>query len=140
MKNDIRIIDDSYSSNPSAAKAALETLDSLPGNKKIAVLGSMLEMGKYSATGHEEVGQYLAAKKVDFLITYGEAARQIGKGAINSGFPSQRVTHVSSLKALRRHLIPIIEPRTTILFKASHKLNLNYLCRYLIKHYKKKKS
>mgnify|MGYP000884156761 FL=1 len=139
LKNDIRIIDDSYSSNPSAAKVAIDVLDSLPGDKKIAVLGSMLEMGKYSATGHAEVGQYLAAKKVDFLITYGEAARQIGKGAIASGFPAPKVTHVSSLKALRGRLIPLIEPRTTILLKASHKLNLHYLCRYLIKRYKKKK-
>lgn len=135
LKHKIRVIDDSYSSNPSAAKAAIDVLDSLPGKKKIAVLGSMLEMGKCSVSGHEEVGKYLAGKKVDILITYGKPARHIRNGAISSGFPAANIIHVLSEKALRKRLIHTIEPHSTILLKASHKLRLDSIVRYLVKYY-----
>ena len=51
------ILDDSYSSSPAAAEAALETLDALEGRRKIAVLGDMVELGDFEAAGHEQVGR-----------------------------------------------------------------------------------
>ena len=51
------LLDDSYSSSPAAAEAALETLAAVEGRRKIAVLGDMLELGAGEAAGHEQVGQ-----------------------------------------------------------------------------------
>jgi len=66
------IIDDSYNSNPASAKAALEVLSDFTG-RKIAVLGSMNELGEMSESGHREVGQ-TAAKIADIILTVGQIA------------------------------------------------------------------
>jgi len=73
--NGAKLIDDSYNSSPDAAKAALQTLHSLSG-KKIAVLGSMNELGEHTDAGHQEVGEE-AAKVVDLLVTVGKSAGDI---------------------------------------------------------------
>lgn len=70
--NGSTIIDDSYNSNPQSAKAALEVLAKYPGHK-IAVLGSMNELGDYTQKGHEEVGE-IAARLADEVIVVGEIA------------------------------------------------------------------
>ncbi len=64
------LLDDSYSSSPAAAEAALDTLAAVEGRRKVAVLGDMLELGDYEAAGHEQVGRKAAAC-VDLLVTRG---------------------------------------------------------------------
>ena len=54
---DTYIIDDSYNASPLSMQEALETIRELPSKRKIAVLGDMLELGKYSIEAHEAVGQ-----------------------------------------------------------------------------------
>ena len=66
------LLDDSYSSSPAAAEAALETLAAVEGRRKIAVLGDMLELGAGEAAGHEQVGRS-AAGAADLLVTKGAA-------------------------------------------------------------------
>ena len=73
--NSAKIIDDSYNSSPDAVKAALSTLKSFAGHK-IAILGSMNELGDHTDSGHQEVGEQ-AAKVVDLLVTVGENAGAI---------------------------------------------------------------
>jgi len=120
-----RILDDSYSANPHAMKAAVDVLARMGKGRKIAVLGSMLEMGIYRQRGHRGVGRYLAKKGVDYLFTYGHSARQIGVGAIQAGFPRSRVIHCATKQELHRKLRQYVRPQTCILVKASHKLKMN---------------
>lgn len=68
------IIDDSYNSNPESAIRALEFLESIPG-RKIALLGSMNELGDYEKAGHERVGEK-AGQIADIILTVGEAAKK----------------------------------------------------------------
>ncbi len=84
------IIDDSYNASPVAMHAALDTLRSLPGKQHIAVLGDMLELGKYSDEEHREVGAY-AASFVTALVVVGKRARLIAESAIKAGLPADRV-------------------------------------------------
>ena len=82
------ILDDSYSSSPAAAEAALETLAALEGRRKIAVLGDMVELGDFEAAGHEQVGRR-AAEVVDLLVTRGNRARRIAEAAREAGLPGR---------------------------------------------------
>src|SRR3990167_9967701 len=50
------IIDDTYNSAPLSTHLALDTLKSLPAKRRVAVLGDMLELGKYTLEAHREVG------------------------------------------------------------------------------------
>ncbi|MCK5320367.1 UDP-N-acetylmuramoyl-tripeptide--D-alanyl-D-alanine ligase [Candidatus Parcubacteria bacterium] len=90
------IIDDTYNSEPQSAIAALGILKRIPDkNRKIAVLGDMLELGKYSEEGHREVGKYLFKMGVDKLILVGERSRDIGRGAMNAGMLKDNIFHFS---------------------------------------------
>jgi UDP-N-acetylmuramoyl-tripeptide--D-alanyl-D-alanine ligase len=75
--NNSIIIDDSYNSSPIAAEAALKTLYELKAPQKIAILGSMNELGAVSRIAHQSIGQLCTPDKLDLLITLGEDANNI---------------------------------------------------------------
>lgn len=86
----VKLIDDSYNSSPEAAKAALSTLYEMKG-RKIAVLGSMNELGDFSIEAHSQVGK-AAARVVDLLVVVGrEAERYLVPAAIQAGLSKSRV-------------------------------------------------
>ena len=74
--NGSTIIDDSYNASPEAVKLALQTLYSMPAGYKIALLGNMNELGKFSEAAHEEVGEMCDPKQSDEVITIGPDANQ----------------------------------------------------------------
>lgn len=73
---DSLIIDDTYNSSPLAVKAALQTLYSLPRPQRIAILGSMNELGEYSKEAHEAVGNECDGTSLDWVVTIGEEAEK----------------------------------------------------------------
>jgi alanine racemase len=112
------ILDDSYSSSPAAAEAALETLDALEGRRKIAVLGDMLELGAFEAAGHEQVGRR-AARVVDLLVTRGNRARRIGEAAREAGLPEQCVVVTYTAEDAARAALVDLGPGDIVLVKGS---------------------
>ncbi|KKW47835.1 MAG: Alanine racemase [Candidatus Kaiserbacteria bacterium GW2011_GWA2_58_9] len=91
--NGSTIIDDTYNSSPAAALSALDTLKDInvpPGGKRIAVLGDMLELGRYASEAHRNVGARAAAC-ADTLITVGFRARAAGKAALDAGLPEGNI-------------------------------------------------
>lgn len=82
---EITIIDDSYNASPVSMKAAIEALSGAEG-RKICVLGNMYELGDNSRQMHYDVGRFAAEKGVSVLITCGELAEDIARGAIGVVF------------------------------------------------------
>lgn len=79
------LIDDTYNSSPAAALSALDTLHAVATTgRKIAVMGDMLELGKYSAEAHKNIG-VRASQTTDMLITVGFRARAMGEAALDAG-------------------------------------------------------
>ena len=73
-KGGISFINDAYNANPESMRAALASLpEPAEGGKRIAVLGSMKELGAFSEEAHREVGR-CAQKTIDHLLTLGEEA------------------------------------------------------------------
>lgn len=70
------IIDDTYNSSPLAVKAALETLYTIDAPQRIAVLGSMNELGMTSAASHEAVGTLCDPAKLEWVVTIGDEAEK----------------------------------------------------------------
>jgi len=80
-KNGSIIIDDSYNASPAAVEEALKTLKAFPHVKRrIAVLGDMLELGRYSVGEHERIAG-LAGESADAIITVGIRARAFASSA-----------------------------------------------------------
>jgi UDP-N-acetylmuramoyl-tripeptide--D-alanyl-D-alanine ligase len=75
------LIDDSYNASPAAVEEALATLKAFPGAKRrIAVVGDMLELGRYSIEEHERMGG-LAAESADIVVAVGIRARALAEKA-----------------------------------------------------------
>ena len=73
---DSTLIDDTYNASPLAVKAALDVLYAEKTPQRVAILGSMNELGAYSREAHEEVGAYCDAGKLDVVVTIGREAKQ----------------------------------------------------------------
>jgi UDP-N-acetylmuramyl pentapeptide synthase len=112
------IIDDTYNSSPTACHEALDVLRRLKAKRKIAVLGDMLELGRYTMAAHHEVGR-LAAKVVDLLITVGLRAKFIAEGAIEAGMAKKSVVSFQSVREAGLFLQEKIRENDLILVKGS---------------------
>lgn len=137
LKNNVTLIDDTFSANPNAVKAAIDVMSIIGKGKKIAVLGTMLEMGKYKIKGHMDVGRHIGRRKIDILYTYGYDATFIAHGALEAGTPKQNVKSFVNQDKLFSELIKEIKPNTTILFKASHGMHLNQTVKRILSYYSK---
>ncbi len=139
LKDDIMVIDDTVHAHPPAMKVALDVLEEIAKGKKIAILGSMPELGDRTDQDHEDVGRYAASKNLDFLYTYGNISVQIGHAAIEAGMSAENVKHITPLyrKVMHRELVQMIEPGTTILVKGASRLKMSdtvgFLCEYFQK-------
>lgn len=77
-KNNSIIIDDSYNASPVATEEALATLKKFPhAKRRIAILGDMLELGRYSVMEHERIGK-LAHESADMIVAVGIRSRIFG--------------------------------------------------------------
>lgn len=72
---DSQLIDDTYNASPLAVVAALQTLYLFPTNQRIAILGSMNELGGYSRQAHEEVGAACDPALLSWIVTIGQDAK-----------------------------------------------------------------
>lgn len=115
--NDSVIIDDTYNASPVAVKAALDVLYSLQAEHKIAVLGSMNELGETSKNLHEQVGAYCNPKELKQVITIGkEAKKYLAPAAEKAGC---KVISFLSPHEAGKYLAGIIKPNTVVLAKGS---------------------
>lgn len=84
------IIDDTYNSSPVALEAALDTLKMLEGGRKIALLGDMLELGRFSEEEHRRIG-HIAGGFVDELVTVGARAHLFAEAAKGAGLQEEHI-------------------------------------------------
>lgn len=114
---DSLIIDSSYNASPEAVKEALDILTESPG-RKIAVLGSMNELGEVSEAKHREIGRY-AASRADVLLTVGSAAKWIHEEALKNGFLPGTAGHFTDALEAAEFLQKVLQKHDTILVKGS---------------------
>ncbi len=120
--NGITSIEDCYNASPDSMKAALQTLKATKGNKKIAVLSDMMELGDYSQKAHFEVGEMAAQYNVDYLLCVGEASKYIVDGAKSKNLKNAFL--FESKDALTDKLFEIAHSGDVIVFKASRAMHL----------------
>ncbi len=129
---DTQIIDESYNSSPLALETALQSLTSVYGPRKIAVLGDMLELGPYTIQAHKDAGA-LAARCVDVLITVGSRARIMAQEALDKGMSANAVhvceTAQDGLEILQR----VFRKGDVILIKGSHSIGLESVVKEMTK-------
>lgn len=91
LPGDVKVIDDSYNSNPRALASALRSYSALPSLRKVAVLADMLELGPEEKKYHLEAGECAARAGWDILVTIGPLAEDMARGARSAGMPGDRI-------------------------------------------------
>jgi len=117
------ILDDTYNASPESSLAALNLLEEL-GGRKVAVLGDMLELGRYEERGHEMVG-IRAAQIVEYLVTVGERGKLIAQAARRSGLSEARVTQLENVTQAVDWLQKSLQPGDVVLIKGSRGMRMD---------------
>lgn len=107
-----RIINDCYNASPDSMMAALDVLKDSP-NRRVAILGTMKELGDEAKRAHKEVGEY-AKSRCDILLCCGEFKEEFKLGYnLNNGY------YFNTKEELIDSLQTIIKEEDSILVKAS---------------------
>lgn len=115
----IQIIDSSYNSSPASCEIALEVLAEVGGkHRKVAVLGSMNELGEKSELYHRKMGEK-AAEVADLLITVGKEGKWIAEEAVNSGLSEDMVIITNISKEATEEYKKLIKEGDVVLVKGS---------------------
>lgn len=111
----VTIINDCYNASPDSMRAALSVLHDTKANRRVAVLGDVLEMGTFAEKALYEVG--LSVEDVDMLITVGDNSRFIARGASFAGIKNTNTfkTNSEAVECLKGYL----KPGDVVLIKAS---------------------
>jgi UDP-N-acetylmuramoyl-tripeptide--D-alanyl-D-alanine ligase len=118
------LINDAYNSNPGSAKAALELLTHIgAGRQRVAILGSMLEMGQEAPRLHREVLEAALSHPVELIVGTGDFASAIGEHARDE----RRAIAVEDVDSIWERLRPMLERDAVILLKASRGMKLERL-------------
>lgn len=121
------IINDAYNASPDSMIAALEVLKTYEG-RKIAVLGTMKELGEESPKAHEEVAKYAKDSKVDMLITLGEF-----NSDFEAGFGSENFKAFDSIEDIVHYLKQNLKDGDVLLVKASRSMKFENIINELQK-------
>jgi UDP-N-acetylmuramoyl-tripeptide--D-alanyl-D-alanine ligase len=118
------LINDAYNANPASMRAAITLLaDVGQGRQRVAILGSMRELGASSAAQHLDVARFALASPADLVVGVGDFAAALGELA-----PADpRVVTSTELEALWPLLEPRLDRRAVILLKASRGMRLERL-------------
>lgn len=108
----VNIINDCYNASPDSMKSGLEVLKMKEG-RKVAILGTMLQLGAEAKKAHKEVGAY-AKDIADLLIVTGDF-----KEEFKEGFEKEWVKLYNTKVSLIDDLKNVIKPGDNILVKAS---------------------
>ena len=117
------VVNDCYNANPMSMRAALDHLAESPAERRIAVLGTMAELGEGSAGYHREIGEHAAARGVDLLVPVGEEAL-----AYTSGFDGE-VQPVATPEEAGALLEELARPGDRVLVKGSRSVGLERVLR-----------
>ena len=118
------LLNDAYNSNPGSARAALDLLRAVGGGRqRVAVLGTMRELGAHTARAHREVAEAALSGGIDLISGIGEFA-----GTLRALAPSDdRVVTANDVDDLWPLLAPRLKPDAAILLKASRGVKLERL-------------
>jgi UDP-N-acetylmuramoyl-tripeptide--D-alanyl-D-alanine ligase len=133
------IIDDTYNSSPIAAEEALKTLKSLKAKRKMAVLGDMLELGKYSNEAHKKAGE-LVQNSADVLVTVGLRSRATADAALDFGMDEKNVFQFDNSNDAGDFIQNIINKGDLILVKGSQGVRMEKVVEEIMAEPEKKEN
>jgi UDP-N-acetylmuramoyl-tripeptide--D-alanyl-D-alanine ligase len=134
LANEIHLLIDTYNANPHSVAEALKTLQDLHGSKKaIAILGDMLELGETAEKWHYEIGLIVAKSAIDSVFLKGNLTKFLAQGAIQNGFPKEKMHFFENPAEVASQLLPILNYGDWVLIKGSRKMKMEVVAEEIIR-------
>jgi UDP-N-acetylmuramoyl-tripeptide--D-alanyl-D-alanine ligase len=128
------IIDDTYNSSPVAAMAAVRALQNIEtSGKRIAVLGDMLELGKFSMDEHKKLGAF-AGSFADIILAVGPRAKYIVEGAIEGDMNEKNIIEFDNAQPAGKYLESVLNPGDIVLIKGSQGMRMERAVEEIMAH------
>jgi len=115
----VLVYNDCYNSNPDAVRAMLDLLKQAPARRRIAVLGEMLELGRWAEPLHRDVGDYAVRCGVDVLVGIRGAACYMLDAAKRAGLRADAAFFFEQPAEAGRLAASLAQSGDVILFKGS---------------------
>jgi UDP-N-acetylmuramoyl-tripeptide--D-alanyl-D-alanine ligase len=117
----ITVINDCYNCNPKALNAMVNSLASMAAQRRIAVVGAMLELGPTGEELHRQAGRHIAEKKIDLLLGVRAPADALVEAAQQAGM---RAEFVATPEEAGEWLAREAQDGDVVLLKASRGVKL----------------
>ncbi len=114
----VTVVNDCYNANPMSMRAALQHLAETPADRRVAVLGTMAELGSGSADFHRDIGEEATALGIDVLVTVGDGALGYAAGFTGETYAAMTPEEAGAL------LEEIAQPGDRVLVKGSRSVGL----------------
>ncbi|MFC1703738.1 UDP-N-acetylmuramoyl-tripeptide--D-alanyl-D-alanine ligase [Candidatus Omnitrophota bacterium] len=137
--NGIKIIDDTYNSNPLSLSSAIDSLSEYTGKRKILICADMLELGKQSQKLHFDIGRKIAASNIDMLMTLGDLSYWVSQGAKRNRFSGMTICHCRNHQDVINRLHGTIRSNDVILVKGSRSMQMEKIVKDIQKKLTKNK-
>lgn len=112
-KESFTIIDDCYNASPDSMNAAIDVLDSLKGKRRVAILGTMRELGEEAEKAHKEIAVYAKKKGINKIIAVGEYSSMFKEGF------GEDITIFNTTDECKDNIKYLVKEGDIILIKAS---------------------
>lgn len=125
------LIDDSYNASPAAVVESLSALALMKGGRKIAVLGDMLELGRYSVEEHARIGTEVA-KSADILVAVGARSQAVAAAARGAGLTEDMVHEYPKSPEAAEALFDLVKEGDLVLIKGSQGMRMERIVARLL--------
>ena len=130
----IKVVSDCYNANPSSTKMALQTIGALSNtNRKIAILGDMLELGEKSEELHREIGEMVPQMHFDMLISVGKLSQNMQAGALAAGMDAKSALHFDTVQKAIEFLEGNVHFGDILLVKGSRGMKMELIVDKLLR-------
>ncbi|MDD3225537.1 MAG: UDP-N-acetylmuramoyl-tripeptide--D-alanyl-D-alanine ligase [Clostridium sp.] len=126
--NGFTIVNDCYNASPDSMRAAIDVMKNLEGKRRIAVFGTMRELGSESNNAHREVAEYASENGVDFLFALGEYSKDYLNGYKNKDNFKEFNSNIKAAEYLKQ----FIKNEDIVLIKASRAMKLEEIVKDIL--------
>ena len=125
----VRIINDAYNASPDSMAAALRTLAQItgPGERTVAVLGAMSELGEYAEDEHDRVGLLAVRLGIQRIVIVGDGARRMYLEAVAQGSWDGEAVFFATADEAYDYLMGELRDGDRVLVKSSNSAGLRFL-------------
>ncbi|RKY30922.1 MAG: hypothetical protein DRP67_03535 [Candidatus Omnitrophota bacterium] len=127
----VKVIDESYNSNPFSLKMAIYHFAKRKEKRKILIVGDMAELGRYSYIFHLNIGRYLNKLPINLILTYGEKSKAIKDGIKEK----ERVKSFRDISEIFEFLDRNIKDGDIILVKGSRIMGMERIVNYIVEKF-----